>query len=665
MSTSPIARRIEVLSQIPLFSAFNRDELEALAGRFVDVSYRRGDTVCAEGDEGDTFFVCVSGELEVWGGAPRRIVNRLGPGEFFGEMSLLLGGQRAATVTASRNARLLAVDKSVFEQFFLHNAKVLEAFSRVLSKRLAKMARGEVIAKTSTTIGVTGAPGLEGKTLVATALARLLKEFSGNEVVLVQLEGGRAPGGRSAAALSELARASVDTLQRHLEDVGLTVPVLRIGAAGDDVGEYLPAFNARLGELFRWVVLDLGDTCAATVASDASDLLVRIVDQYEPAPAVRGGPRARTLHVVNLHNATSPAVAINQCEPFVIRKDEALRGLTAAAQAAHIRDHRRSPAAPPLHRLARKILGTSVGIALGGGAAFGLAHLGVLKVLEDNDVPIDMVVGCSMGSLVAIGYAAGFTPAEMIDNARRMGTIWNTLWAVLDITLTKPALMTGDRVARLLSPLIGPVKDFDQLALPCRVVATDIETGERVAIGSGSLELAGRASSAVPMLWCPVKREGRILVDGGVSDPVPAEVVIQMGADVTIAVNAVPQLRRGVQTVLSKAYRRLKSIDPLSYLAGSRDLPNMVDLIMNSMQTLQYELGNFKAISADVRINPDLSALTWVEFYRPQEFIDRGSEAAERALAEIKRVLTERRTVPRAADDELAAGPVHRHGTAP
>src|SRR5207245_746746 len=379
MSTSPIARRIEVLSQIPLFSAFNRDELEALAGRFVDVSYRRGDTVCAEGDEGDTFFVCVSGELEVWGGAPRRIVNRLGPGEFFGEMSLLLGGQRAATVAASRNARLLAVDKAVFEQFFLHNAKVLEAFSRVLSKRLAQMARGEGIAKTSATVG---------------------------------------------------------------------------------------------------------DTCGARVASAASDLLVRIVDQYEPAR----GPRARTLDVVNLHNATSPAVAINQCEPFVIREDEALRGLSAAAQAAHIRDHRRSPAAPALHRLARKILGTSVGIALGGGAAVGLAHLGRLKLLDDNDVPIDMVVGCSMGSLVAIGYAAGFTPAEMIDNARRMGTIWNTLWAVLDITLTKPALMTGDRVARPLSPLIAPIEGFDQLALPCRVVATDIETGERVAIGSGSLE---------------------------------------------------------------------------------------------------------------------------------------------------------------------------------
>src|SRR5207244_4244652 len=151
---APMRRRARRPIEAPDSAAPNRSGEGAPASPH----HRRGDTVCAEGDEGDTFFVCVSGELEVWGGAPRRIVNRLGPGEFFGEMSLLLGGQRAATVTASRNARLLAVDKSVFEQFFLHNAKVLEAFSRVLSKRLAKMPRGEVIAKTSTTIGVTGAP---------------------------------------------------------------------------------------------------------------------------------------------------------------------------------------------------------------------------------------------------------------------------------------------------------------------------------------------------------------------------------------------------------------------------------------------------------------------------------------------------------------------------
>ena len=135
---------------------------------------------------------------------------------------------------------------------------------------------------------------------------------------------------------------------------------------------------------------------------------------------------------------------------------------------------------------------------------------------------------------------------------------------------------------------------------------------------------------------------GRVLVDGGVVDPVPAEVVHDMGADICIAVNAVPRLKKGVETVLTTWYRRFKRLDPLSYLAGSQGLPNMFDLMMNTMQALQYELGNFKAISADVRINPDLSSLTWVEFYKPQALIDRGMEAAERALPEIKRVMAAR-----------------------
>jgi predicted acylesterase/phospholipase RssA len=115
-----------------------------------------------------------------------------------------------------------------------------------------------------------------------------------------------------------------------------------------------------------------------------------------------------------------------------------------------------------------------------------------------------------------------------------------------------------------------------------------------------------------------------------------------MGADVCLTVNAVPQLRRGVETVLTRAYRRLKLLDPLSHLAGTQGMPNMIDLVMSTMQTLQHELGDFKAISADVRMNPDLSDLTWIEFYRPQDFIERGVRAAERAIPQIHRVLAER-----------------------
>ena len=134
----------------------------------------------------------------------------------------------------------------------------------------------------------------------------------------------------------------------------------------------------------------------------------------------------------------------------------------------------------------------------------------------------------------------------------------------------------------------------------------------------------------------------RVLVDGGVSDPVPAETVNHMGADLCIAVNVVPPLKKGVENAVSKTIRMMTWFNPLSWFEGSSGLPNMFDIIMNSMQVLQYELGNFKAISADVLINPDLSDFTWIEYYRSDELIRRGAEAAERAMPAIERALNQK-----------------------
>ena len=115
---------------------------------------------------------------------------------------------------------------------------------------------------------------------------------------------------------------------------------------------------------------------------------------------------------------------------------------------------------------------------------------------------------------------------------------------------------------------------------------------------------------------------------------------MEMGADITIAVNVVPPMKRGVETVLSSFYKRMSVFNPLSYLSGDGpNLPNMFDIVMNSMQILQYELGNFKAISADVLINPDLSDFTWIEYYRADELIERGADAARKALPAIRNAL--------------------------
>jgi NTE family protein len=641
--------RVNVLASTPLFASFDAAELDRLAELFVEVTYHAGDTVCRQGEQGDTFFIVVSGELEVWGGAHgETIINRLGPGEVLGEMSLLTGATRAATVTAARDTRLLALGKASFERHLLPNAKVLEYFSQLLCRRLATLARGEVAAKTPLTVGVTGSRGLKGKSFIASALAALLPACSGRETLLVSVASPGTRPSRRVASLAELGRSSRERVASAIQEEASGRAVLTIAPPGESEGrscaEHLLLVLGRIGERFSMVVLDFGSDVPAleeAVAGVADAVVVVVESPGDPAGAAG---RRRTFRAINLHNASSRPIPINSNEPFVIPFDLDLRGLDPTSQAERLVRDPWSPISRVLHRLARTLVGANVGLAIGGGAAFGISHVGVLKVFEDNQIPVDLIVGCSMGSIVALGYAAGIRAGDMVDIARRIGTRWTTLSAVLDFSITRPGLLSGRRLVEIFAPLSGDIQNFDQLLLPCRAVATDIETGERIAIGTGRTDVAFRASSAVPMLWAPERVDGRVLVDGGVADPVPAEVVREMGADLCIAVNAVPPLKKGVDTVLSRLYRRVNTLNVFSYLNLSHGMPSMFDLVMNTMQILQHELGNFKAISADIRINPDLAGHTWIEFYRPEELIARGAEAAERALPEIKRLLGERLT---------------------
>jgi NTE family protein len=221
----------------------------------------------------------------------------------------------------------------------------------------------------------------------------------------------------------------------------------------------------------------------------------------------------------------------------------------------------------------------------------------------------------------------------------------NFLFASDPTFFTKPGILSGQRFLTMMRPYMKGKESFEQLTLPCRTVATDIETGEAVQMSTGRLEIAFRASSSVPMVMSPIRVGDRVLVDGGVADPVPLKVVKDMGADIAVAVNVVPPMKRGVETALSYWYRRLNAFNPLSYVSDGTDLPNLFDIVMNSMQILQYELGNFKAITADVLINPDLSDFTWIEYYRADELIERGAEAAERELPLIEKAI-ESKLVP-------------------
>jgi NTE family protein len=637
---------LDFLATLQLFSFFTRRELEAGEKLFKEVSFGKDDVVIRIGDPGDVFYVVLDGELEVWDASqPPRQTGSLKRGDYFGEMALLQGGKRTATVTVARRAQLLAIDKPAFEDLFLKNPKAIEHFARVLSKRLAGVTRGERIQRATTTISVASSRDLKGETLVARALAAILKHLTTTEVIHVEVRpGGDAPD----PTVFDLMADSLDEVLRKCapdaaaSDGGPMVLklALRAGLAQDAYGDLLSRLVSKLSETFSFIVLDLGSQTAGLIESAPaySDVFVALVDKPGDDPGV-GAPRSmKVLRVINLFNQTSRSVPISSSEPFVVPRSSALARPTGEAS-DFLREHPRSAPGLPIHRLAHKLLGTSIGLALGGGAAFGLAHIGVLKVLDDAGVPIDLVAGCSQGSIIAVGYASGLPVSEMISIARDLGSKRNFLAASDPTFFTKPGIIAGHRFVAMMRPYLKGKETFDQLLLPCRTVATDIETGERIAIRTGRLETAYRASSSVPMVMTPIRVGEHVLVDGAVADPVPAEVVLDMGADLTVAVNVVPPMKRGVETVLSSWYRKINAFNPLNYLVDAEDMPNLFDIVMNSMQILQYELGNFKAIAADVLINPDLSDFTWIEYYRADELIARGADAARRALPAIEKAI--------------------------
>ena len=586
----------EQLRSAPLFTGFGVHELGTIAARGTVHEYARGQTLWRAGDPGEEILVVLSGELAVWGvddTGDDVVVARLRAGETLGEVAVLLDGPRSATVTCSRAARALALGRGV-SVALRDDSRVLAYLARTLSDRLARVTQVRAAPAATTVVGISATRGTDAGSALAAALTQLLAT-PGNEVVHVRER--------------DAAQDSTDTVVERIL-----------------LGQLGPCQTA---------VIELGAGRRAEPGGlDACDVLVEIVGSHDTPPA-RCGPHTRVLRVVDQGSGSDDRRPLNACEPFILPSDQELDRLPAEERATRWVQHSRRPSSRVVHRLARKILGCTVGVALGGGAAFGIAHVGVLRELEEAGIPIDLVAGTSMGSIVALAYAAGVTPREMSETAQRIGNVRTTISA-LDPAFSGTGLLGGRRMVDIFGPLTGERQTFADLLLPARTVATDVETGERVDLGEGRLDAAFRASAAVPVLFTPARSGDRTLVDGAMIDPVPVDVARDMGADIVIGVNVVPRLERGVTTALSRTFKRLNRLNPLAWVTGGAKSPDVLDVLMNSLQAVQYELGSFKAASADALVSVDLGGFTWIEFYKAVEIVERGREAGKAAVPAIR-----------------------------
>ncbi|HEX7118884.1 MAG TPA: patatin-like phospholipase family protein [Longimicrobiales bacterium] len=250
-------------------------------------------------------------------------------------------------------------------------------------------------------------------------------------------------------------------------------------------------------------------------------------------------------------------------------------------------------------------------LALGGGAARGIAHVGVMRVLEREGLTPDLVVGTSAGALAGVFLAAGVSADRT--------AVWgeSLRWsALVRPIVSRLGLMSNERMGDLLRRAL-PVRTFDELTIPFACMATDLATGEPVLLCEGDLDSAIRASCAIPGLIVPVERDGMLLVDGGVTDNVPTVTARRLGADLVVAVD------------VNQTYRRPQ---PPS---------NMFEILVHSFFTIGRAAERLATADADVLITPDIGDIGFEQLGRAAELIAAGEAAARDALPRLRQRLDE------------------------
>jgi NTE family protein len=307
---------------------------------------------------------------------------------------------------------------------------------------------------------------------------------------------------------------------------------------------------------------------------------------------------------------------------------------------------------------------SKLGLALGSGAARGLAHIGVLKTLAEAGITPDLIAGTSMGAFIGALYAAD-VPIHRIEETA-LGIDWKRLTRLLDPVIPTSGLIDGKKMLAFMAELL-PVRTFEELSLPLAVTATDIETGEAIIIKQGDLLEALRAGLAFPGIFSPARFGSRFLVDGGLCHPVPIDVARNLGADRVIGVCAIPEVNKQIpeaflpfrqdQHLRAKPLRELFTAGGIEQVVRrvlwqpeassnaieetSRKIPNIFRVCAQSVAIMENEINQLRLErnTRDLVIRPQLDGITLLEFHRAAEIIAAGEAAALAALPAIRDLL--------------------------
>ncbi len=699
--------KLSLVKEILIFEGLSWREHNRIARVAELVEYNKGDVICRQGAPADAFYALVSGRVYSYtmnAAGQKGGVDFLLRGMHFGIISALTGEDHSHSYQAVNDSVVLRIDKDSFARVLKTTPMLALALSSNLSRRLRGQSVGSSRVHENVIITVYAPVKGSGSSTYAANLALFLKaQGETKRVLLLSLSSDTAS---TLPSLSELIMDHQHVLAAIRKDaLAIHVLGLKFDSADNGLSNRISQFVSAFVNDYDHVVFDLSSpldevTLKILAQSDVVHLVTlgfgkdlelarQVLDKFPPVlkegisfhkvkVIVSGAERRNCLRPDKIRKILDHDIFLNL--PFIKpgeANEEVIGEGFSLTRVAPDSDY-----AVILQRLSRQIGGSLIGIALGGGAALGLAHVGIIRVLEKENIPVDIIAGRSMGALIGALWAAGYKADEievfarefenktallrLFDPPVQRGMVLTmvvimlafssfSLLAFLFMIFIIPiafvpisGLIRGKAIKRWLKSKLGR-RTFLHLRIPLRIVAYDLYYRREIVIDDGLLIDAVCKSIAIPGVIRPVMEDGQMIIDGGVMNPLPTNVLVDMGVKKIIAVNVLqsPEQASWGQKQEVEQARQLASVsfkdDPRRYLINRLTrlclgaiTPNIADIVVRTLQASEYILAEKSGKQADVLIHPDLAGINWFEIYEADKLLKRGVDAAVKHLPDIQ-----------------------------
>jgi len=664
-----------ILQEVPLFADLSARERFFIRARYDLKEYKKNEIIYKEGSPPDAFYCVVLGRVMVYTQGPfgkETVLEYLHRGKYFGIISLLTGDPHSVTVQAINDCLILVMKREDFDFILKKIPRLAIDLSQTLCRRLKNKDLHQKTIFESTIVSVYSSYSQAGKTIYAFNLALSIHQETKKSLVILDIcpkdKTHSLPARLDIAGnypVFDLADPLIDTprlkdfILKNKFGIDLICFYYESQQEEAQIKRLINILNILIND-YHYIVLDLPSDMSQFVINilNQSDL-IHILTSPEAVDLVRTRNLIERLKTDFHFQEKKIKVIINEYKLAKLDYEEQLSLLSHDIFATLpkiefissdrlIIDDPDGEYAKAVRRIARQVGDCLVGLALGVGVAYGFCHIGVLKVIEEEKIPIDVISGSSIGSFLAALWAIGKSSKEILAIAQEIKKDSKSVWGLMDWTFPFFGFIKGNKLRKLIKKYFND-KTFYDVKLPLRIVASDLKRKESKVFEKGLISDAIMASCSMPGVFMPFQVKEEMLFDGGVINPLPTEALFKAGAKKIIAINVTPSREDILNqyekikenfTATAEIIKKRKWFSPRDYLKN-KFKTNILDIIFSSIEILQSELAQKEAQLADIVLHPDTSGMYWLEIDRAEEFAKRGEEEARKKLSKIWQAINE------------------------